>query len=220
MARPQATWRPTGRAQDSWSVGDRARFCGQEFRLAPPNNLRGKNLRRAERLVGPRETPTDDLLRDRPGLRKPWLSKVTASSHPSSGPAAQARSAATSRPGAPKTALLNRLAVMSLRASLCKADCLLQALGCVRSSRRPLLQASGGEDLSEEEVHAAFGRSARLSSSLMARSSASISAWRSRASRASWSAAYRLAGRRLAASLMCALRSSTKAARIFLSSSR
>src|SRR3954453_1223267 len=34
-----------------------------------------------------------------------------------------------------------------------------------------------GKDLSEEEVHAApFGRSARLSSSLMARSSASISA--------------------------------------------
>src|SRR4051794_19749042 len=60
---------------------------------------------------------------------------------------------------------------------------------------------AAGKDLSEEEGHAApFGRSARLSSSLMARSSASISAWRSRASRASWSAACRLAGSRLAAS--------------------
>src|SRR6185312_5340084 len=49
-------------------------------------------------------------------------------------------------------------------------------------------------------AHAApFGRSARLSSSLIARSSASISAWRSRASLASWNAACRLAGRRLTA---------------------
>src|SRR5215204_1285992 len=71
---------------------------------------------------------------------------------------------------------------------------------------------SGDDDqirLWRGEVHAApFGRSARLSSSLIARSSASISAWRSRGSLASWNAACRLAGRRLTASLMWALRSS------------